>query len=278
MSNELGVSPANAENSLPADANADADAKPEVEAEPAPAVAKPDVAPEDKIQKRFDKLTREKYEALRERDRLNWELEQLKQSPAKSPPVAQEPPTLESSGFDEKAYQAELRKFYVEQAKEEARAEARKLIDEERQQTQAKARESEFEQRQNDFIKSKPDYRERVIDNPDLPITQAMAEIIRASEIGPQIAYHLAEHEDIAAQIAQLPPALQAREIGRLEARLESQKAPPKPQVSQAPPPAAKLDATDANVAIKPDSAESDTAWSAEEWAKRRNKQLARRK
>lgn len=265
MSQDLDASPAIAES--PAPVSTEADAKPDTApgADPAPAVAKPDVAPEDKVQKRFDKLTREKYEAFRERDRLRWELEQLRSQPAKTPPVAQEPPTLESSGFDEAKYRQALKEFFAE----EARSEARRVVEETRGQEKAEAAESEFQKREREFSKSKPDYVERVMDNPDLPITQAMAKVIHASEIGPQIAYYLAEHEDIAASIASMPEYLQAREIGRLEARLETQKPAPKPPVSQAPPPPPKLEATDPGVDKSPEEMTQATDAQFAKWRKK---------
>lgn len=249
--NELGDNPAIAESA--AIVSVEAEAKPEIDAVAEPAPAKPESAPEDKIQKRFDKLTRDKYDALRERDRLLYELEQLKANAQKTA-VAQQPLTLESSGYDEGKYQAAV----LEYAKAAAKEEAARLINEREEYQQKQGKNQEFETRQAEFIKSKPDYVEKVMENDGLMITESMANIIRYSELGPQIAYYLAENDEITAKISKLPPLVQAREIGRIEAKLEAVKAVSIPQVSKAPPPPAKLDAAEAEVEKSPSDMTQD--------------------
>ena len=61
---------------------------------------------------------------------------------------------------------------------------------------------------------------ESVVYNPNLRITTLMAQTIQASDIGPDIAYHLGSNPKEANRIAALPPLLQAKEIGKLEAKL----------------------------------------------------------
>lgn len=72
-------------------------------------------------------------------------------------------------------------------------------------------------------------------------ITQVMADTIRASEVGPDVAYYLGSNPSEAAKIADLPPFLQAKEIGRLEAKLLSD--PPVKKTTSAPPPIAPVTA-----------------------------------
>jgi hypothetical protein len=124
-------------------------------------------------------------------------------------------------------------------------------------------------------MKSKPDYAEKVIEGGkrgDWKCTPEMAQVIKESELGTALAYHLAENPDKSAAIAQLPPLAQARELGRIEARIQAEKANPKPPVSQAPPPVNKVEAADAKVDKSP-SEMSDT-----EFAKWRKKQIAQRR
>lgn len=256
--NNLGESPAIAETEIPV--VTDVVAEPVADSAPAKVEQ-----PEDKLQKRFDKLTREKYEAFRERDRLKWELEQA--SKAKPAQVAPEIPTLESSGFDDSKYQQAL----IEYSKATAKAEVERILKEREQQQQVTAKQTEFEKRQAEFIKSKPDYAEKVLENDDLHISHQMASVIRRSDMGPQVAYYLAEHADTAVALAQLQdPVDVAREIGRIEARLEAQKVA-LAVVSKAPPPAAKIDATEP--AIEKDPSQMSDA----EFAKWRKRQIAQR-
>src|SRR6185295_12964690 len=179
-------------------------------------------------------------------------------------------PTLESSGFDEAKYRQSLKDFLLA----EARAETKRALEEERQVSAAKTAETEFEKRQREFLASKPDYAERVLENPDLPISESMAKVIQKLETGPQIAYYLSEHEEEAQMIAGLPTDLQPVAIGRIEAKLEAQKAKPKPPVSQAPPPPAKLEAADPGTDKAPEDMIGATPT---QFAKWRRKYMAKR-
>ena len=69
--------------------------------------------------------------------------------------------------------------------------------------------------------------------NPGIAITPSMAEIIRDSDVGPDLAYHLGKNPVEAAKIAALPPTRQAVELGKLEARVTA----PKPLPKQPPAP-----------------------------------------
>ena len=90
-------------------------------------------------------------------------------------------------------------------------------------------REEEARGRYNDF--------EQVAYNPNLPITAAMAETIQSSEIGPDMAYYLGVNPKEADRISKLAPFVQAKELGRLEAKLLSE--PATKRVSSAPDPIA---------------------------------------
>lgn len=92
-----------------------------------------------------------------------------------------------------------------------------------------------FADREEDVIEQYPDYIEKVTNNQDLQITEVMADVIKASDVGPQVAYHLGDNPKEAARIAKLPSLMQAREIGLLEAQITAK--PPPKQQSQAPAP-----------------------------------------
>jgi hypothetical protein len=70
-----------------------------------------------------------------------------------------------------------------------------------------------------EFRRKVPDFDE-VAHNPDLPVTPIMAEAIRESRRGAEIAYYLGKNPHEAAQIAALPPVSQATAIARLENRI----------------------------------------------------------
>jgi hypothetical protein len=80
---------------------------------------------------------------------------------------------------------------------------------------------------------------EQVAYNPKLPITSVMAETIQASDIGPDLAYYLGTNPREADRISRLPPFSQAKEIGKLEAKISS--APILKKTTSAPPPIAPI-------------------------------------
>ena len=72
-----------------------------------------------------------------------------------------------------------------------------------------------------------------------------MAQTIQASETGPDVIYYLGSNPKEASRIARLAPLLQAREIGKIEARLASN--PPAKKTTAAPAPIAPVTARSAN-------------------------------
>lgn len=274
MPDDLAVEPAIAETTTE-----NAIAEP-VAAESAPASPEPAAPERDKVQERFDKLTREKYEALRaadteryERERLQERLRELETKP--DPVVPDDLPTLEAYEYDESKYRAAMAAW----SKAQARKEALDVLKQEREEAKRAERLTAFQKRQSEFLSSNPDYAEKVLRNRELPITADMKEAIFDSDFGPQVAYYLSENVDKAIAISQMEPRAQAREIGRIEARIEAEKAKPAPPVvSKAPPPPPTIEAAEPSITVKPDSPDSDEKWDADEWAKRRNKQLSQRK
>lgn len=228
----------------------------------------------EKAQKRYDELTEARYkEAARadreayRREQLEREIEQLRQ-PAKPQTVApsDEYPTLESVGWDEAKHATAVATWSAKQATAAAKAE----LAAERDAKQRAELDATWSRREAEFVKSKPDYSEKVLRPPALggpAITEAMAQVIRESDIGPEVAYYLGENVAKSVEIARLPPHLQAREIGRIEAKLEAAKASA-PPVSKAPPPAAKIDAGGSDAPLDLGSEESNTL-SADEWNRR---------
>ena len=276
MADDLASGPAIAETTSQVEATEpDGNVVAPVESGSAPEDAKPSEPVRDKVQERFDKITKEKYDALRRADQLEYRLQQLeaKQEAPKQEVAPPKVPTLESVGYDEGKFQAAI----VEFARAEAKAAALAEIQAHQQKQTQQSRQSDFEKRQAEFATSNPEYVEKVMQNDSLPISPAMAEVIRESELGPQVALWLANNADKAASIAMLPPIAAARELGRIEARIEQDKAKPVPVISKAPPPPAKIEATDPSVKIELDSPEAEQLSDAE-WTRRRNLQIKRQR
>jgi acyl carrier protein phosphodiesterase len=83
--------------------------------------------------------------------------------------------------------------------------------------------------------RSKYDDFEQVAYNPKLTITDVMAETIKASDNGPDLAYWLGSNPKEADRISRLSPLLQAREIGKIEAKIAAE--PVQKKTTSAPEP-----------------------------------------
>lgn len=197
--------------------------------------------------------------------------------PVRSEPEPAQAParkTLADFGYDEGKYTD----YLFSEAEKRAEAVAERKVKETYQRTSFQDRALDFQDRAREYAKAqKVEDFEIAFAHPSEggpQVTQEMAETILEAENGPEMLYHLAKNRDLARQISRLPPLQQARELGRLEARLANK--PTAAKVSAAPPPAPKVEGSASSTPIAPDSPDSDKL-SAEEWARRRNKQLARR-
>jgi hypothetical protein len=68
----------------------------------------------------------------------------------------------------------------------------------------------------------------------EVPVTPVMGDLIKTSDVGADVAYHLGQNRALAAQIAKMNPLDAARAIGRIEASLQQPKARTE---TNAPPP-----------------------------------------
>ena len=226
--------------------------------------------PKGGFQRRIAELVEQRNEERRAREATERRLDQLvemmmtRQEPEKAPEPPQMP-TLEQHEYDEKKYQAAL----IDYAKAEARREAQEALKADRAEQAAQARQTTFKSREAEFAKATPDYQSVVYD-PAAPISQTMAEIIAESDLGPQLAYHLAKNREVAQSIYRLPPVAAARELGRIEAKL-SQPKPEPPRVTSAPPPPPKVEAVEPEVERDPDK------MNMRDWLKWREKQISKR-
>lgn len=127
--------------------------------------------------------------------------------------------------------------FESPEAYAEALAErkAQQLVARQRAQEQERAVLAAYHDREEQARDKYEDF-ETVAYNPRVPITEVMAQAIRHSDIGPDVAYHLGSNIKEAERISRLPPFLQAKEIGKIEAKLASEPAPAK-KISSAPAP-----------------------------------------
>jgi len=179
--------------------------------------------PKSRAQQRVEEAIAAKKEAERRAAALEARLRVLEAQQAPNP----------DSYDDPTKFQADLTSHAVKQAradelKEEAQ-EARKSAEE--------ARHSAWREKVETVKDRFPDF-DIIAHNPQLPVSETMADVISEHDNGPAILYYLGKNPEEARRIASLPPARQGLELGRIEAKVSI---PPPKRTSTAPPPAPKL-------------------------------------
>ncbi len=182
----------------------------------------------NRVQERIDELTRQKGEAAREAAYWRGVAEAGKPK-TETPPPANDPtsrPKVEDfETYDD--FTEALTDWKLDQR------------DQKRDATQrAEAQATTWQQRATAAKETLPDF-EQVLSESTAPMTKDMAEVLRDSEHGPALAYHLAKNPAEAERIARLSPLAAAAALGRIEADLSKPAAPaaaPK-KVTSAPTP-----------------------------------------
>lgn len=202
-------------------------------------------------------FTQEELDALMgkrlARERRKWEREQQFKATTSvpAPQISSEPLSLD---------QFESPEAYAEALAERKAAE--KLAQRQAHEQMAQTLEA-FAEREEE-VRGKYDDYDQVIRNPNLPITDVMARTIQASEVGPEVAYFLGTNPKEADRIARLPAFLQAKEIGRIEAKLIAE--PPAKKTTSAPPPITPVTARSSPTVLDTTDPRSTKAMSTSEW------------
>ena len=227
--------------------------------QPAVAAETPPETPKTFTQEEMDAAISKRL--AREQRKLEREIRQQLEAERPQAPVAPVAPE-----------QFESTEAYVEAA---ATQRAQQLLQQQEQQRRQNEVFSAYQDREEAAREKYEDYQQVAL-NSALPITPVMAEVIRESDIGPEIAYYLGSNIKEADRIAKLSPSSQAREIGKLEAKLEA--SPPTKKTSTAPAPIAPVNARTSGAPVRdttdPRSVEtmSATEWINAERARQRKK------
>lgn len=176
---------------------------------------------------------------------------------------------------------AEQFETYEQYAEALAVQKAAELVAQRDMHLQRQALDNTYAEREEAALDKYDDFRE-VAYNPQLRITPEMADVIKASEVGPDLAYWLGTNPKEAERIARLSPLNQARELGKIEVKIGSE--PPVKKASSAPAPIKPVTArgTTASVYDTTDprsvSSMSTSEWIEAERARQIRKQEAQRR
>ena len=194
--------------------------------------------PEEQTTETSKTFTQEELDAIvgkrLAREQRKWEREQaqkLAELEAKRAPLAAPPAPDDFTSAAEYAEALAERKAQELLRQREAAQQQAQLLDAYHEKEEdARARYDDFEQ---------------VAYNPNLPVTDVMAQTIQASDIGPDVIYWLGSNPKEASRIASMPVLLQAKEIGKIEAKLAAN--PPAKKTTTAPAPIAPVTARSAS-------------------------------
>jgi hypothetical protein len=185
------------------------------------------------FQRRIDRLTRELHERDQRLDEMQRRLAGEKPAAQPQSTTPADKPKLETFQTYEEYVEA------VTDWKLESRIRREQAaVAEWQQREQQRAATETWNERVAAAKKTLPDFDDVMEEGSDLPITPALQQTILESELGPQLAYHLAQNPQEVARLSKLSPIATAREIGRLEAKLSADSAPkPTAKTSKAPEP-----------------------------------------
>ena len=213
-------------------AEVDSASAPEVTATPENAESTPEVVenqPETVEEKKYSQAEIDAMIGKRlAREQRKWEREQ--QQRAAETQIVKAPSATSADQFESpEAYAEALAYQRAEEliAKREAAKQQSAVL--------------ESYQEREEHARDKYDDFEQVAYNPKLPITNVMAETIQSSDIGPELAYYLGSNPKDAERISRMTPLSQAKEIGKIEAKLAAE--PPVKRTTSAPAPISPVSA-----------------------------------
>jgi hypothetical protein len=209
---------------------------PEVVSEETPPVEKPAEEPIPKgVQKRIDRAVRQKYEAEARAKMLEERVAamEMRQVPVQQQrPSGNDEPSIDNfDNFDE---------YVAAKAEYIAKKQIETTLTEREMRQRAAYEEAERQKTVDSWTKKvaaatveMPDF-EEVLASSDVPMTLVMQQAIMESDIGPKLAYYLANNPDEAKQIVGMNPIGIIRTLGRIEERLAIK--PTKTPTSMPPP------------------------------------------
>lgn len=220
------VEPLNELDQKIADALKETDEESAPQLEEVPEVVKPEetaeeAKPEDKkpkedgFQKRINKVTGDKWEAIRRAEAAEAKLAEMQTAPTQQPTVE---PKLEDFDFDEPAHTSALIDYKVNL---KADSITKQQQDNQAEQAQADLT-RKFTENSAAFAEKHTDFNEVLGKVPNLQ--PSVLQALMGRDNGPELAYFLGTHSDIADSIIQMNPVAAGIKIGEISQKLAEPK------------------------------------------------------
>jgi len=216
----------------------------------------------DKLTERFRSAERELAERERKIAELEDQLSKVPKEPLK---------TLKDFEYNEEEYGA----YIVERTEAIATKAAEQVAKQYVDKADSSESESEYDKRERAFEKEFPDFRQKAYD-PDLRISESMAQVIKETDVGPELLYYLGNNPDEASVISRMSPVTAGMELSALVTKIRSEKdVASKKSASKTPPPPATIAGKDAGLRVSTTAPSSDKL-SDDEWFKAEEVRLAK--
>lgn len=225
--------------------------------------------PKKSAQERISEITAARREAEREAE--YWKSKALQPQQTNPAPQAAPEEDKEPDPADYEHGELDAR-FIREHATFSANKAFEARLSQWQQEQSAQAQNAAWQAKEAAIHEKYPDYQEKVVAGANnWPCTPNMANAIRNSEVGPEIAYHLATNPADARRIASLSPDSQGLELGIIAAELKRAPAVQAKVVTTAPEPGPALKGQVGVTTNRPDDRQS-----MDDWIAARNRQLGR--
>lgn len=190
--------------------------EPEIKEEESGTSEEPEAPKDTGVQKRFNKLTAEKYAEKRRADALEKQLAEAQAVPVS---IGEEAPTLEKFDYDDAKFNEASIKYHVGQAVAKSNAEQT----ERNIQTDRDRVNQEFARKiEASGIEDYGTVIQTLITS--VPLPEGLITAIQADDKGPELAYYLGNHLDVADKLAAMSVISAALELGKISAGLSGKK------------------------------------------------------
>lgn len=209
--------------------------EPEAQADTGDSSADSEKESKNKVQKRIDQLTREKYEAKRQAEEYRKQLEAQKpKAEAPKPPKESEFDDLDEYEQAKLEYAADMAAYKLKQdqakEQEQQRANEARTKVQERTKKYVERIQSEATQYEGFFDKVSDPVFSDIVNQMDVELVG----LIQESDKATALTYALANDIELTARLSQLSPIQAARELALIEAKID---VPQPKKVSEAPEP-----------------------------------------
>lgn len=240
-----------------------------------PEEKQPDESPEKisrNLQKRIDRLTRQKYEERARRELVEQELARLRnepRQPAQAAPTDGEPKPESYSSYE--AYLEARAEWKAGQTLRQHLSALQQNQIAAQQMAQVQAAASAWQKQVETASGKYADWEDVIEVAGETPITPVMQQLVPQLPNGADVVYWLAKNQEEAARISTLPPVMQVMELGAIAKTLQSGQ---KQQPSAAPRPINPVRGNAGSASSDPAkmSAEAYIRWKNEQEAKSRRK------